>query len=128
MSKYQVLVDSSVWIDYFKNGSHNKLEQLIIEDLACVNEIILTELIPTLKKLNQSEVIDSLEALEKIPLRIDWNIIRKYQFMNLQNGINKVGIPDLLILQQVIDQKLTLYTFDKHFKLMQSNLQFDILE
>ena len=128
MSKYQVLVDSSVWIDYFRNGSHNKLEQLIIEDLACVNEIILTELIPTLKKLNQSEVIDSLEALEKIPLRIDWNIIRKYQFMNLQNGINKVGIPDLLILQQVIDQKLTLYTFDKHFKLMQSNLQFDILE
>lgn len=103
------------------------LDQLIKEDLVCTNEIILTELIPTLKKLSQNETTESLEALERIPLQIDWEILREYQSINIQNGIHKVGIPDLLILQQAIDQKLTLYTFDKHFKLMLKHFQFDLL-
>ena len=62
-----------------------------------------------------------------IPLTIDWEIIRDYQLMNLQNGINKVGIPDLIILQQVIDQKITLFSFDKHFRLMQAYLNFELM-
>ena len=128
MFKYQVLVDSSVWIEYFRKGTPDRLDQLIMEDLVCINEIILTEIIPALKNISQSETIKSLEALERIPLQIDWDIIRKYQLMNIQNGIHKVGIPDLLILQQVIDQKLTLYTFDNHFKLMQSNFRFDSIK
>ncbi len=40
------------------------------------------------------------------------------QTQNLKNGINKVGIPDLIIAQNVIDNNLELYTFDHHFKLM----------
>jgi len=37
--------------------------------------------------------------------------------MNLKNGINKVGIPDLMILQQVIEQKMSLFSFDAFTKL-----------
>ena len=40
MSRYKVLTDSSVWIDYFKNGNPAILDRLIREDLACINEII----------------------------------------------------------------------------------------
>lgn len=47
--------------------------------------------------------------------------------MNLKNGINKVGIPDLIIIQQVVDQKISLFSFDKHFKLMQNHLTFDLM-
>jgi len=47
--------------------------------------------------------------------------------MNLQNGINNVGIPDLIILQQVIGQKISLFSFDKHFKLMQNHLNFELI-
>lgn len=45
--------------------------------------------------------------------------------MNLKDGINNVGIPDLIIMQQVIEEKLVLYTFDKHFKLMNTFLNFE---
>ena len=62
-----------------------------------------------------------------IPLNIDWDIIRDYQLMKLKNGLNKVGITDLLILQQVIQQKITLYSFDKNFKLMQKHLNFNLI-
>ena len=128
MSRYQVLADSSVWITYFKNGEPSVLDRLIQEDLICINEIILTELVPVLFKQNETSTAESLLALERVPLNIDWEIIRGYQLNNLQNGINRVGIPDLIILQQVIDQKLTLFSYDKHFKLMRKHLSFELFE
>src|SRR6056297_142057 len=115
ISRYSVLVDSSVWIEYFKSGGGGKLDRLIEEDLACVNELILTELVPAATLKKETDILDGLQALSMIPLTIDWEIIRDYQLMNLQNGINKVGIPDLIILQQVIDQKISSFRFYKHF-------------
>ncbi len=123
----KVLVDSSVWIDYFRNGANPLLDRLITEDLVVINDIILTELIPTLELRQQKEVIESLENLKTIPLSIDWTLIRKYQTLNLKNGINKVGIPDLLIIQQVIESNLTLYSFDKHFGQMSNHLAFKFI-
>jgi len=52
MSKYKVLTDSSVWINYFKKGEPTILDRLIEEDLVYINEIIFTELAPILKKQN----------------------------------------------------------------------------
>lgn len=127
MSAYKVLIDSSVWIEYFNSGGLQKLDRLIEEDLACINELVLTELAPFLMMKNEADIIEGLQSIEMIPMNIDWEIIRDYQLMNLQNGINKVGIPDLIILQQVIDQKITLFSFDKHFKLMQDHLNFELI-
>lgn len=127
MSAYRILIDSSVWIEYFRTGKPEKLDRIIEEDLACINELILTELAPSLMMKNETDIIEGLQSIETIPMNIDWDIVRDYQLMNLQNGINKVGIPDLIILQQVIDQKITLFSFDKHFKLMQNHLTFDMI-
>lgn len=127
MSRYRVLIDSSVWIEYFQSGGIEKLDRLIEEDLACFNELILTELAPALMLRNETDILVGLQALTMIPLNVDWEIVRDYQLMNLQNGINKVGIPDLIILQQVIDEKITLFSFDKHFQLMQNQLTFDLM-
>jgi len=127
MSRYKVLIDSSVWIEYLKTGGIVKLDRLIEEDLACINELILTELAPALMLKNETDILEGLQAIAMIPLNIDWEIVRDYQLMNLKNGINKVGIPDLIILQQVIDEKITLFSFDNHFKLMQRQLKFDLI-
>jgi predicted nucleic acid-binding protein len=127
MSRYKVLVDSSVWIGYLRSGGHPNLDRLIQEDLACTNELILTELVPALMLRGRNDVLESLDALEKIPLRIDWKSIREFQYMNSQNGINKVGIPDLIILQQVIEEKITLFSHDKHFWLMKSFLNYELI-
>jgi len=127
MSRYKVLIDSSVWIEYLKTGGIVKLDRLIEEDLVCINELILTELAPALMLKNETDILEGLQAIAMIPLNIDWEIVRDYQLMNLKNGINKVGIPDLIILQQVIDEKITLFSFDNHFKLMQRQLKFDLI-
>jgi len=127
MSRYKVLVDSSVWIDYFRSGINQTLDRLIEEDLVCTNELILTELVPALLHQRREDVVESLRVIEKIPLRIDWKSIQEYQHMNLQNGINKVGIPDLILLQQVIEEKIILFSFDKHFKLMRAFLNYELM-
>ncbi len=127
MSRYKVLVDSSVWIAYFRSGNHPTLDRLIQEDLVCTNDLILTELIPALMLRRRNDVVESLGSLENIPLKIDWKTIRELQYLNLLNGINKVGIPDLIIMQQVIEEKIALFSFDKHFKLMKSIVNYELI-
>jgi predicted nucleic acid-binding protein len=40
------------------------------------------------------------------------------QTANLKNGINKVGIPDLIIMQNAQEHSVPLFTLDRHFALM----------
>lgn len=127
MTQAYVLVDSSVWIDFFKFEKSSPLELYIEEDLISTNDIILSELVPRLQLEKKDSIIESLTFLNKVPLNIDWELIRHYQVLNLKNGIYKVGIPDLIILQQVIEEKLTLFSYDKHFRLMQNFLKFDLI-
>lgn len=123
----KILVDSSIWIDYFRNeNSFNELSSLIRENQICTNDIILAELVPVLKIKKQTEIINGLLQLENIHVNINWNMIINYQIINLKNGINKVGIPDLIILDNVISNNLIFFSKDKHFKKMNENILFNL--
>lgn len=115
----RVLVDSSVWIDYFRNSdSISNIDRLLDENRICVNKVILAELVPFLKERNENELIDILRSIDEAPLSIDWEEVTDFQIRNLNNHIRRVGIPDLIILQNVMQNDLELYTLDKHFVLM----------
>ncbi len=122
-----VLVDSSVWISFFKNAdAHLDLERLIEAGQTCTNNLILAELIPSLKAKNQSTLIQSLQAVRNVPLTIHWDSIIELQYQNLLNGINRVGIPDLIIVDHVVTNDLILYSEDRHFSLMQKHFNFTL--
>lgn len=119
-----ILIDSSVWIDYFKGSDRTKTLDLFIElDLIATNELILTELLPFLRLQKENEILIILKTLPKIELNIFWEGIREIQKLNLKRGVNNVGIPDLIIAQQCIDKNLELWSFDKHFRLMSEYLE-----
>jgi hypothetical protein len=99
---------------------------LIDNNQICVNDLILSELLPFLKIKKELKLIDILLSIRKIPLAIDWPQIIDYQTLNLKSGINNVGIPDLIILQNVISSNLTLFTRDKHFSLMKEIISFNL--
>ncbi len=123
-----ILVDSSVWIGYLRSGENTDLLQTLINlDLVCTNEIILSELIPALQYRHQMTIVESLKALPCIPYTIFWEGIRALQTLNLQNGINKVGLPDLMIAQQCIDNNIELWSFDKHFRLMSEHTSLKLM-
>lgn len=83
-----------------------------------MNDLILSELIPSLSNRKENELVDLLQAVTKTTLNIDWGNIVKLQTINLKNGLNNIGIPDLIIVQNAVQNNLSLYTVDKHFALM----------
>jgi hypothetical protein len=89
--------------------------------------LILAELVPFLQIKKQSRVIKTLNQITRVSLDINWGKIIDYQTTCISNGINNVGIPDLIILDNIIQNKLILYSLDKHFKLINQNIKFDIL-
>lgn len=82
------------------------------------NQLILAELIPFLKINNQNNLISLMNNIKRVNLSIDWNEIIDFQLNNIQNGYNKIGIPDIIILQSAIQNDLYLFSYDKHFELM----------
>jgi predicted nucleic acid-binding protein len=114
-----VLVDSSIWIEYFRGSVNDgRLDFLIEENLVVVNDLILAELIPALHLRRQRKLIGLMREIVCPPLEVDWDDLIQMQIACLKNGVNKVGIPDLMIAQHAIQNHLELYTQDKHFKLI----------
>jgi predicted nucleic acid-binding protein len=118
-----VLVDSSIWVAYFRGvGDASRLDWLISEDLLVTNDLILAELIPFLEARRERKLIGLLESVKRLPLQVDWRDIVRMQVSCLRHGINKVGIPDLMIAQHALRNRLALYAMDKHFELMSKHL------
>ena len=124
-----VLIDTSVWIDYFRGGeSSDKLDLLIDENLLVTNDIILAELISFLKVRNQAKVITLLQKINRLPLQIDWSEIIEFQVKCLQNGANGIGIPDLIIAQNAKANHCEIYALDKHFHLLNQVIDLKLFQ
>ncbi len=124
-----VLVDTSVWIDYFRSGKNSvKLDFLIDENLVVINKIILAELVPFLRVKNQRKIIKLLYHIQTLNLAIDWEQIMEFQFKCLLGGLNGIGIPDLLIAQNARQNQCKIYSLDRHFTLMKEIFALDMLK
>ncbi len=118
-----VMVDSSVWVSYFRGGKDSDsvadaVDYLLAGDEVVVDEIILTELIPFMRIRGEAEAENALLALTNPPLEIDWLQLRQWQELCLRNGVNKVGIPDLIIAQHAKNIGVPLFSLDRHFLLI----------
>jgi predicted nucleic acid-binding protein len=115
----KVLIDSSVWIEYFRSGDKTSdLDYLIDDNAVYINDLILTEIVPYLRLRHQVSLIEAINEVPKLHMTIDWQQIQEFQFTCLKNGINGVGIPDLIITQNAIQNESLIYSLDKHFRLL----------
>ena len=122
-----VLVDTSIWIEYFRTGNFSeKLDYLIDENLIVINDLILAELVPSLRVRNQRKIIRLLKNINNLELSINWNQIIEFQFKCLKNGLNGIGIPDLIVAQNAKQNHSEIYSLDSHFKLMKDILKLQL--
>jgi len=122
-----VLVDTSIWVDYFRSGHNSeKLDFLIDENLIVINDLILAELIPFLKIRNQRKIVSLLQSIKRLDLTVNWNQIIEYQYKCLKNGLNGIGIPDLIIAQNAKQNHSRIYSLDNHFSLMKDILNIRV--
>jgi predicted nucleic acid-binding protein len=124
-----VIVDTSVWIDYFRSGNNSaKLDFLIDEELIVINDLILAELVPFLKIQNQRNIIKLLFTIKKLDLILNWDQIIEFQFNCLKNGLNGIGISDLIVAQNAKQNRCEIYSFDSHFRLMKDILELQLVD
>ncbi len=98
-----VLVDTSIWIDYFHGEDTGAiLDDLIDNQLVCINDLILAELLPSINRRKEWELKNALLAVPRLALTI------------------------LLIVQNSLQNNIPLLTHDKHFRLMKDLFHLDL--
>jgi len=113
----KVLVDTSIWIDYLKYGKYvSEIRSLLEQQRIVTNDVIIAELLPIILNDKKREVAELLNALERIPVFVDWNGLIAAQQKCLKNGFNKIGLLDLMILQTSIEHSVEIFAVDKHFR------------
>lgn len=129
MKKKQVLIDTSIWVNYFRaNDNAGILKQLFDDDRVVINDVILAELLPAMNLYAKKTLIEKMHALECLPVFVNWEGIIALQTQCLKQGVNGIGLPDLMIAQTAIEYKIPVFAVDKHFKMMHSFLKFDIFD
>jgi len=121
-----IIIDSSIWIEYFRDGkNYKKVDFLIDDNLVVINDLILMELTPFLQLRKQHNLIKLLNTINNTSIDIKWKQLIEFQCKCLENGLNGIGIPDLIIVQNAIQHNCKIYSSDKHFLKMSEILEFD---
>jgi hypothetical protein len=75
-----------------------------------------------LKVRNQRRVIDLLHNIKKLTSSVNWDQLIDFQLKCLKMGLNGIGIPDLIIAQNAVQNGAEIYSHDNHFRLMKDIL------
>ncbi|MCL2126782.1 MAG: PIN domain-containing protein [Treponema sp.] len=123
------LVDSSAWIEYFRgNQTYSFLDDFIVANSICTNDIVLSELLPAIIHKNEYKLAELLNNVKKFALVIDWQDLRNIQLLNLRHGNNNIGISDIVIAQHCIQNGLRIVANDKHFRAMAEYIPLKVYE
>jgi len=113
------LIDSSAWIEYFRGSpKYSFINELININAICTNDVILSELLPSVIHKREHKLAELLACVKKYELAIDWQEIRDIQLLNLKHGNSNIGISDIVIAQNCMQNDFTIVTNDKHFERM----------
>ena len=119
MQREGVLVDTSVWIEYFNtlSATANEIEQLIRERRVWGNGIIIVELLFGARTDKEAgSILASINAIPFLDTTKEiWFKAAELGFKLKRKGIT-IPLSDLVIATCAIEHNLMLFTFDKHFK------------
>ena len=113
------VIDSNIWIEFFDNRNYfDSVSGMLINNEVFINKIILAELIPSAKKNNENELIECLYGIEQLELNIDWDEIIQIQWNCIKKGINKLGLLDIAIAQNAMQNNVGIFTLNRHMILL----------
>lgn len=129
--KDRVLVDTSVWIDFFRN-KETSLRNQVIQVLRAKNSyytgIISLELYRGSRTKKEISILDDLFlSIEKIMEREETHKEAGLMGFELAKKGITIGTVDLLIAQLCLENDLTLFTLDQHFEIIASHYPLKLL-
>ena len=117
-----VLVDTSIWIDYFQlpqGAIFEQVTRLLKENRIVFTGVIASELIRGSHSEKELSVLETLfRSIRKVVERETTHLSAgKMGYRLARKGVNS-GTVDLLISQIAIENNLFLYTHDHHFTMI----------
>lgn len=115
----RVLVDTSVWIEYFNrptSAEQAELMRLLDADAVSLAGVVLAELLQGAKTERERDLLrETLDALPLLPAsRATWERVGDLAFRLRRSG-RTVPLSDLLIASLAIEHENPVYTLDPHF-------------
>ncbi len=131
MSDNRVLIDTSVWIAYFKNSQKQltvKVDDLLTHAHVYVPKVVIAELIQGAKTEREIAIIEEfVDAFTVIDQTADtWQKAGRLSFSMKKKGLT-VHIIDCYIAVLAIEHDCSILTLDEHFKSIQKFLKIDLL-
>lgn len=115
-----VVVDTSVWIDFFAGKASAALESALQDGVVVLPPIVIAELLSGVHKPRQ---VQKLEAfLSELPVhptpREHWNAVGRMRRLLQQRGVS-MSTPDAHVAQSALDLGALLLTRDRVFSTVQ---------
>ncbi len=114
-----VLVDTSVWINHFREGSR-RLQDLLLEGVVACHPFIIGELACGNLK-NRHEILDLLQSLPQTQSVGSEEILALIQGRELQD--KGIGLIDAHLLASALISQSRLWTEDKRLKALADKLK-----
>jgi predicted nucleic acid-binding protein len=131
MTGEKILVDTSVWIRYFKDKSakfSGKVDDILSKQEVYVPKIVIAELIQGSKSEREVSIIeDFVNAFNIIDQKEDtWIKAGKLSFTLKKKG-KTVNLTDCYIAVIAQEQGCQIFTLDEHFKEIQKALNIQLI-
>lgn len=112
-----VLVDSSVFIDFFRGKNPAHFKELIESNRVLLSSFVKLELLMGVKKEQYRILNRVLDGLILLPTNFDWLFEKSRELIHKlkSSGVN-LGLVDIFIALEAAHNKSRLYTLDKGFK------------
>jgi hypothetical protein len=132
MEADKILIDTSVWIEYFRNRSSsisNEVDEILSKKEVYVPKIVIAELIQGAKSERDVSIIrDFLEAFKIIDQTEDTWLKAGDLSFNLKRKGKNVNLTDCYIAVMAQENGCQIFTLDEHFKDIQKSLDLDLIE
>lgn len=119
MSAEKILIDTSVWIEYFRNKSSpiaDRVDKILDEDEVCVPKIVIAELMQGAKSTKELSIIrDFIEAFNVIDQRDDTWIKAGRLSYNLKKKGKNIHLLDCYIAVIAQENGCKIFTINRHF-------------
>ncbi len=115
MAEREVLIDTSIWISYFRKDQlvYQKVNKLIDDDRVCCTNLIVAELVQGSKSEKEINVIkDFLDVFQFLKERDDTWLKAAYLSFRLRKKGKTVGLADCYLAQTALENDVSIFAFD----------------
>lgn len=125
----KVLIDTSVWIDFFRKRQpvHSAVVELLDSDSVCCIGLIVGELMQGAKSERELSVIkDFIHVFQFLPESTNlWEKAGQLSYTLRRKGVT-VGLADCYIAVSAIEAGAQLFSLDSHFEVIRNQSKISL--